>query len=241
LTERNYEEIFPKNFLKSVACEIRFDPLLSIEEKIPDFQKTVRKSLPAIRREMIYPLPEAFENLSEPHHWYFVSKDGIKKLRIGINSISYAVSKYDHFDPYFAEFIDKFECFFEMNEIDEFSRIGLRYVNVFPLNSLINLDQESILDYFNPIFKSGLIKDLEPFQFNGLIRWKNDEMFLVNRNILKEEEQNLRQYILDIDSYISNAVKSTNLTDIIYKLHKNLIIQFHRGITDHLIETLRRR
>lgn len=54
MSSRDYSEIFKKNYLTSVACEIRFTSLLLIKERIGEFQKKLEMNFQNLKRVFLF-------------------------------------------------------------------------------------------------------------------------------------------------------------------------------------------
>lgn len=241
MTERNFEEKYPKNFLTSVACEIRFDPLVMIQNYIPEFQEKIRGELPSYGVESTFPVIDASlrSQFSGANQWVFKSRDKIKTLKIVINRIGFIVSKYDNFEDFYDEVTKYFNEFFKICKINEFSRIGLRYVNKFKLNELEDSEEISLIKFFNPVLDKVIIEGYNPFQFETAIRWENNGNTLFLKNEFSIEPSGESNYVIDIDAFKSGNLKKKDLELIIKELYKLEVKEFHNHITDEIINILR--
>jgi len=241
LTERNLEEIFPKNYLTSVACEIRFDPLLMIQNKIPEFQEKIRGDLPSYGFELTIPVldPSITTQFSGVNQWLFKSKDQTKTLKIVVNRIGFIVSEYSTFDIFYQETIKYFSEFFKICNIDEFSRIGLRYVNEFKLVEFEDSQQISLAKFFKVALDKAVIEEYSPFQFETVIRSKKNDYKLFLKNEFNTDVGGESNYIIDIDAFKSGNLKKKDLESTFKELHKLELQEFHNNITDEVINILR--
>lgn len=242
MTERNFEEKFQKNFLTSVACEIRFDPLLIIQNKIPEFQEKIRGKLPSYGFESTIPIvdPSLTSQFDGVKQWIFKSKDKIKTFKILINRIVFIVSKYSKFEDFYEELLKYFNDFFTICNIDEFSRIGLRYVNEFILSELEESKEVSLTKFFNVVLDKTILEEYKPFEFETLIRWKKEKCTLFLKNALSHDVRGESNYIIDIDAFKSGNLQKKDMGEIIKELHKLEIQEFHNHITDEIINILRK-
>lgn len=241
MTERNLEEKFPKNYLTSVACEVRFNPRLKVQNYIPEFQEKIREELPSYGIESTIPVvdPSMTSQFSGANQWMFKSKDKIKTLKISINKIGFIVSKYGKFEDFYDEAIKYFNEFFELSKIDEYFRIGLRYVNVFKLNEIEDSQQISLLKFFNPVLDKAIFEGYVPFQFETAIRSENNGNVLFLKNEYNTDVSGEPIYIIDIDAFTSGNLRKEDLEPVIQELHKLEVKEFHKHITDELINVLR--
>lgn len=230
MNSRNYTEIFKKNFLTSVACEIRFTPLLIIKENIGQFQKEIRENFPKLRRGFI--IPREFEM----DEWVFMSKDSKDKLRTFTDRLSIITTSYNDFEPFYkmvSENIDKF--FKSFKDIDKLTRIGLRYTNEISLNP--NQPLEDILKWFNPLIYEEKIVNLTPFGFSIEFRMPIENNIITCRNNLTFDKS--PKYIIDIDSYTEREVEISKFKSIFKELHELAIKEFHKNIKDEFLNILK--
>ncbi len=241
MSERDIEEIFPKNFLNSVACEIRFDPLLTIQNKIPEFQEKIRGGLPAFGIGKTFPLVES--SITSPFggvsQWVFKSRNEIKTLKVVFNKIVFIVSEYSTFEEFFREAFEYFNHFFEICGIESFFRIGLRFVNEFRLSEIEESPDVPLTKYFNIVLDEGLFEDYNPFQFESTIRCEKDDnaLFIKHEFSINPDEEAI--YVIDIDAFKAGELKKEDLETIIRDLHTLEVKEFHKSITDELVNVLR--
>lgn len=230
MSSRDYNEVFKKNFLTSVACEIRFTPLLIIKEKIGEFQKKIRKDFP--KHEKGFSIPKDFEF----DEWVFISEDGRNKLRIFTDRISIITTLYNDFNPFQTMVDDILRKFFEsFQDIDALNRVGLRYTNDISIDSDNPLD--NILKWFNPLIYENKIKELAPIGFSVEFRIPKGENIITCRNTLPIDKST--RYIIDTDSYTTKEAKIEDIKSIIKELHDLTIVEFHNNIKDEFLSILR--
>lgn len=230
MTSRDYSEVFKRNFLKSVACEIRFTPLLIIKEKIGEFQKKIRNNFP--KHEKGFSIPKNFEF----DEWVFISEDDRNKLRIFTDRISIITTLYDNFNPFYERVCNILDNFLEsFQDIDVLTRVGLRYSNDIDIKSVNPL--EDILKWFNPLIYENKIKDLTPIGFSVELRTPKGENIITCRNAFLRIEST--RYIIDTDAYTTREVRKKEIKPIIKELHDLAIIEFHNSIKDEFLTILR--
>lgn len=222
-------EIFPNPPVKSVSCEIRFPTLLTIKETIPAFQAIVRNEFPDYFTQTT---PRIYKSgVIDEISWNFKSNDDTLNLKIKTNTIVLTSSDYNEFEPYYNIVKEYFENFFELNELDKFLRIGLRYTN-----------REEFDDK-----EPNLSKLLRYFNFNHFKFNENDKInnFSVRYNKIENEyymnivldygkdSQGKYSFLFDFDSYSSKEINKDNYINVLDKLHKNILKIFYEKITEN--------
>ncbi len=240
--EKKFES-YSRNFLNQVACEIRFPSLLILNEIIPLFQKEIRNKFSNLEVGFLVKFPsdlkdQIIKGPPEFNEWTFVSENNLDRIKIAINRIAIITTTYNSYKDFKSKFSKIFEIFFKLSEIDEFSRVGLRFTNTVPI-SKDNYIQE-ITNQFNTIVNQSLITDKEPYTFRTEFRWQNskDEKTTIWTQFSKEKSENPK-YILDIDSYIEQRGSIRDIDKKIDSLHSNLVSEFENSITDNFRERLR--
>jgi len=230
MSHRDLKKVFNVNFLTSVACEIRFPPLLIIKEKISKFQKEIRSDFPQIQKG-IFPTGFGVED------WVFISNDNQNKLRVTTDRLSFITTSYNDFKPYYKMISDNLKKFFKtIDEIDVLSRIGLRYTNDIPINDDNPL--EDIIKWFNTIIFEKKIKDLKPNSFSVEMRIPKGNNIISYRNHYSLGINNTLRYIIDIDSYTEREINKEKAESIINELHDLVIKEFHNNIKDEFLHVL---
>ena len=148
VTHLNLPEVdFSKTALRTVVCQLRFNPILKIGVDTPvDFQDLVRASLPKFRAEKQAAVeftitgpggersevPPIIDSLaSEPTIWRFISEDNAWTASLAAGHLSLQTRAYTRF-PEFAERLALVHDALQTTYgVDHFTRLGLRYINLF--------------------------------------------------------------------------------------------------------------
>jgi len=232
MSQRNLEEIFKINYLTSVSCEIRFTPLMIIKDKVAEFQKEIRNYFPNIQKG-IFPI-SGFEF----NEWIFHTNDNRKKIIATTDRLGVITTTYNDFKPFFEMVTKNIGKFFEIiTDIDNVSRIGMRYTNEIPLDK--DNPIKDILNWFNPTIYEDKINNLKPIAFSSEIRIIHEANTLTSRNNFSLIIGNSPKYIIDIDSYTEKEIETENINSIIIELHKLAIKEFHNNIKDEFLQILR--
>ncbi len=215
--------MYKTNFIKEVILRIDYNTPIS------DLQSDALKRLKSMsiyqssefKEEIIKSLELKFEQeeqsfrmRTEGVRGTYSLDDGIHIFRIDNQAFSLNASKYTEFDTFFEIFRSGFNAFQEVFNVEEYKRIGLRFINRIEIDQLAGIT--SWKEYINP----HLIPNYEHITLpeNGftLRRNMNDiilgngEYFLRYRTGLwnKEFPSKIidKEFIIDIDCYIDNVV-----------------------------------
>lgn len=240
LSDRDFSESFPSNFLASVAFEARFDPFLAIQNSISEFQKQIRGEYPLIERGFAVQLgPPAPSFQAEPSEWKFSSKDGTRQVRIAIDKYVVVFKRYQTFQEFSSEIHRIINTMSELTGIDSYTRVGIRFVNEIELKNEEPPTIE-ILRLFNPLLSHDTIKERNPFKFSAEIRYRYDDSCMTTTwNRYFESPEKGRLYVLDIDAFTEEQTPHGALLNLSKRLHELAVQEFHKGIQSEFVELLR--
>lgn len=228
MTEITEVEQYINPPLKSVSCEIRFPTLLTISAKIPEFQVMLRDIFPDYYTQTI---PRAYKGgVIDEIWWVFKSSNDALNLKVKNNSIVLTSTKYTSFTPFFNIIKENFEEFFNLNSLDRFLRIGLRFTNREDFENKES-DLNILLKYFKlRFFKFNETDSIESFSVRYKIK-EGDYSMNVGEDY-NINPQGKYFYIFDFDSYIDKNVNKENYKSVVENLHKEIIKTFENYITD---------
>jgi len=122
---------YPRNFIKTAVCEVRFPTLLELEEKAPQkLQAKLRKDFPFYEQQIV---EIGGDGPSREHRYLFRSKDKHWTVAVKSFALSMETSKYVDFDDFFSRLKKVFDHAQSMIDADFFTRVGLRYINFVPI------------------------------------------------------------------------------------------------------------
>ncbi|MBD3405657.1 MAG: TIGR04255 family protein [Candidatus Lokiarchaeota archaeon] len=237
LSTRNYDETFPINFLTSVTFEVRFDPLLAIQQKVPTFQEKIRGKYPGLGKGVSFSIGLPFQESPESIQWEFSTKDKTSHIRLSMDRLIFVTKEYKNYSEFRENYTFAFNEFTKTTKLQNFNRLGLRYINEIPLPHENNVI-EYILKRFNPIISRSRIEEDAPITFQTEYRVRHDEGLVTLRNNLSFED-GIPKYIIDIDGYSVEVMTSNQIETISEKLHNLIVTEFHKNITDKFLESLR--
>lgn len=220
--------------LKSLSCEIRFPTLLKIVDTIPDFQNIIRETLPNYYTQSI---PVASKHgIVDEFSWNFRSDLNGIGLRVKNNLIVLQSDKHVKFSVLLEYIKDFFGEFFRVNEINNFSRIGLRYINREDFNEEEpNLD--NVLRYFNLIY-TNLEENVRINNFNVQFNRKEDNYYINIINKYSKRQDDRYSFLFDYDCYYMDDLDIDNYLDILENLHDKILKSFEENITNEYLQIL---
>lgn len=222
------DEIFPNPPIKTVSCEIRFPTLLTIKDTIPKFQAKIRNEFPDYYTQKV---PRAYKSgIIDETWWIFKSSDDNLTLKLKNSSIVLTSTNYKEFTPFYEIIKTYFDNFFNLNSIDNFLRIGLRYINTEEFEDK-EPNLHKLLEYFN--LRHFTFEESDQFN-NFAIRYNKIESELY-MTVLLEYNKNLQgkyEFLFDFDSYTPKEIDRESYIGVIENLHKNILKVFHGIITE---------
>jgi len=132
-------EVFKRNFLKSVVCQIKVQPIFRIASELPaQFQEKVRKDYPAVQEEKSVQVEvrgQETQQRSLGSTWRFKSDDGYWAVTLDSAFIALETKTYQSFTDFRSRFEKIYDAYMTTYEPSQPERIGLRYINVIrPIN-----------------------------------------------------------------------------------------------------------
>ncbi|MCC5835439.1 MAG: TIGR04255 family protein [Opitutales bacterium] len=139
----------PQSPLIFVLGQVRFAPVLSMEEKIPAIQDSLRKNgFPRLSvREIEITKRDANgkTEIERRKQWEFINKEKWASVLIDTDFIVFQVTRYKLFEHYISEFKGILDTFAHHAKPDLVQRIGLRYVDL-----VIPRDDQKLESYLSP-------------------------------------------------------------------------------------------
>jgi uncharacterized protein (TIGR04255 family) len=236
------------NPINTCLIQIKFSPLLIIEESIIKLQEAFRnEGFTEFKKVEVnnYNISEEpdIPQVSKKNKWLFYTNDEQRIIILDTTQISYQVSTYSNFTSFiklFKNILEKFSKIIKFTNNTLINRIGLRYVNCFEgednFNKYLKAEYQGIklspefhkIDkaIINTTYRCPLLIDDKKIS-NLLLRvYQNGIGVKVPLNIysLKENIQKEKKLItfLDIDQSLLFENYSLTSLEEIYKFAKNL-------------------
>jgi len=244
----NYE-IFKNPTVIEVVFEIRFPPINFIPEKIGEFQLAIMDKFPQSEQifEQQFPILTSKSEINTSKimnditiKWLFhdEEKKNIVTLKSNrLNIISKEYKSYNHPEhPKFRELIEyTISKFFGTFPIKKIERIGLRYIDVCPLE---RKNTEYFTRYYKPFFNIEQFKIEDILENFFLVRMKKDPYRILFQSKINRNSEGKYRYIMDFDGYTLNILSKNYLkiTDELYEIIHNL---YFNNITDQFKDYMR--
>jgi uncharacterized protein (TIGR04255 family) len=249
--------IYRNNPLIRVICQYRFTPILKIDSDIPaDFQDKIRDVFPlyferTVNRQELVSDPKSeispdFINLmsksSSLKNHEFVSSDGSLKANLTRTYIALSTTKYEKWENFYSSFSHIMEEFMRIYNPPFFTRIGLRYTDVFNRTNLgitdVNWDQ-LINPMFLGILSSPISKNIENFESiyeiklaDSLSKVRIVNSFLIHKPSLE------KCFMVDSDFYTSKRLSFPDANQKLEFLHQRATRLIRWIIRDELHRTM---
>jgi len=229
-------EVFKKPTVVKVVFEIRFPQLFNIEQKISEFQLKIMDDFPLSDQLFEQPFQISPSGTPAPPLtplgnvtlvWQFQNPTQKTKIIVKsnrLNIISTEYKSYNHPDhPKFRELIKNIVLkFLALVSIKKFERIGLRYIDICPLEQKTN---EYFEKYYHPNFDINQFKVEDIIENLSLVRIKREPHNLLFKSGIRTDDKGNYIYFMDFDGYSFNTLNekflevTDNLQQIIYKVY----------------------
>lgn len=240
---------YKNNFLTQVICQITFAHNLEINDSTlaelkKDFGETYSE-LATIQQRGIFIENDGSELKTKTENgnmWQIRSNDETHFINITQQFVAITFTKYVKFSDYIViveTFVHKFLSRFA--GIDEFSRIGLRYVNQIKVDDLDDgwgkyLSKE--LTCSTNFVDSGKLRRSMNAMF---IQHDEDTKLTYNFGVFNQyfpAPISENEFILDLDAFHDTGVSSEDFRSLVEKFNKVIAIYFEKSITEKLREKM---
>jgi len=238
--------IFNKNPLDKVVCQLRFPSILKIDVDIPyEYQEKIREDFPdynesndiklEVKSDEASQVPsdlikEISKTQGNKNH-QFKSDDGIWSINLTRNFLALTTLNYVQWEDFLSKFKKVVEAFIEIYNPNYYSRIGLRYINVFQ-KSKLNLEKSSWKQLFNEhiiglLGSEELEGEILAFENKYEIKLSDAESKVrILTGFVKSLDNEEIAYVIDNDFY-------TNIKTPIENMSERL--EFYHSISSNLI------
>lgn len=243
--------------LQEVICQLRFPTILSINEKAPaDFQEAVREAFPLYSVNQDRPAPKLVD-LGSPNarleqaapvtNHAFMSSTGIWKLNLTQDFIALSTLRYNGWED-FAQRLDRpLAEFIRLYHPAFFSRMGLRYVNIFSRRAL-QLEGRPWRELFQPACLGPLAEEDVDEAATGKCSVETEMGFRdgtrlklhAGPGLLKRGQQQDPEvkFILDIDCSAAGQLEGGQVPERLGHLHAHASHTFQGAIGQELHEAM---
>lgn len=233
VTEQELEEIFPSPSVREVAFELRFAPRLRIAPEVWRIQDSLAESYPSVNEEM-----QAQPDGRLLQAWVFGNLAERRTIKVSQENFVVIFNKYGSFEQFKEEALVRANAFTSLFQIENFLRVGLRYVNHIELGP-----EQGVRDLQRYV---NLPIDFERFDPASI-----EQLLTEFRLVAGEHKINIRGallrlpgkagalFILDLDCYTASAVEVTSLSRLMEEFHHKIQIQFLEHIRQEYRQVMR--
>ncbi len=232
---------YKNSSLVEVICQLRFSEIPSINSITPlNFQAAIREQFPQYSAVQEQP---AGGNSPPVLNHQFVSNDGVWRVNLTMHFISLSCKHYTDWET-FANHLDRpLASFIQIYKPDNFTRIGLRYINFFSRERL-HLEGIPFRELFDSKYLGLMAADILPEQgfHNSIV----EADFAIGNNcrakvhagpgMVKrngQQDPNIN-FILDLDYYTSGNIPINHAAGTLENLHNRTYPLFRGAITQLL-------
>lgn len=237
-----FEDIcYNTNYIQEVVCRLDFaSPIIELRKSMPKpIYEVVRKYYPiaepqdVIGTELsINPLNGPIINQIATKQWVFLSRERRNKCTIDSDSVVFSITNYGIFEDARSAFLDVLDIVMKTNIDNQGKRLGLRYINSFPLKGKEQWINEK---FFTAIAAH---KDEKTTRLLTTLEYASLDMDLKVRlvygynnpdypAVIKRED-----FVIDIDAYTTGIIYKDDLEQLIDGMHFEVQSCFETMITD---------
>lgn len=238
-------EIFKRNSLTSVICQIKVQPIFRIASETPAlFQEKIRHIYPIVNREEAVEVEvrgKDFMPRNLGNTWRFLSEDNLWQVTLESGFLAFETKAYTSFTDFKNKFEFVHEQYCKTYAPSRPERIGLRYTNkIRPINVRTFSDWTKWIkpefigllahkDYVTePIINDfKVIETLQPPGFVGL------------RHGLMSDQERTFHYLIDIDRYIMGAKNQEEIAMYMKKFNEDCYNLFRTTVGDNCYKWMR--
>lgn len=237
-----YEDIsYKRNYVKEVVCRLDFaSPILSLRNSMPkEIYEIVKKYYPiaepidVIGTELnINPINGPVINQVATKQWQFLSRDRKNKCSIESSAVIFSITNYNIFEEARNSFVDILKIVMNTFGDNQGKRLGLRYINVFPLKGNETWIESKFYDAISAHKVETTMKLLTSIEYAVIEK----DLFVILKYgynnpdypaIMKKED-----FLIDIDSYSSGIIYEDDLDKLVDDMHDEVQKCFESMITD---------
>jgi len=251
--------VYARKPLKSVVCQLRFPPILRIDAELPvNFQDRIRRNFPNFTEmsDVTIQVPTAALGEQVPadvirqvlqsslaKNYVFASADGSSQVNLMRIFVAMTTSAYETWENFRERFLVPFRALMEVYNPAYFSRIGLRYLDVF-VRSEVGLTDVPWRDLLSPAL-IGLLEPpntadfVETFQSSSEMRLTGEgNRARVVATLRKAGNGNEDAFMLDSDFFNGDRTEVGAAFDRLDFLHSYASRLLRWAITDRLHQAM---
>lgn len=231
IDDKTLDEVFPHNPIREVVFEVRFPPNLRVMRDACNMQEALAAEYPLLRIEQL----ESIQSPTKTIYVFGNDKQG-REIKLWDDRLAVMFTYYTNFEEFKAEVKAKTQLFSDLYQINQFQRIGLRYIN----NIVIpNQKGISALQFVRPYLDGNRvdIDSIPTFRVEFLS--KRDGYILQARTGLLRPGTEEAVYVLDFDAFVAPLANQEQDWTILDTLHRGIQVEFLSHITKEYMQIMR--
>ena len=243
---------YNKKTLQSVSFELRFSPILQIAKDSPaEFQNGIINAFPLMSEQMQRqhtlnlclsssenaPILPSNNVVSSEKLWIFQSGDNTKSIILTKKSLTIATDNYRNWVEFKQDIQRAFDSLVTSYKGVVFTRMGLRYINVFSKKRLGIQEKTSWKSFIEPSFlgllSSKAWKSIENYQNTQDLKLElyNAKARVMTTTATAPDDNKCLSLMFDTDLYINETLEIKNIEEQMDFLHNQ-----SRGIFEFAIK-----
>lgn len=245
-------QIYGRNQLAEVICQLRFPEILSINNRTPaDFQELIRTDYPIYASTTERPAPKLIggpgnmqlQNGQPINNYQFASVDGSWRVNLTSKFISLSCTNYTSWETFARKLDQPLVAFIQTYKPAFFERIGLRYLNFFSREAL-GIEDVPYRELISPAYLGILNED--ELEEKSTLRSSVDAEVAIHGGchakihagpgMVKQNGQQQKEikFIFDQDLYMNGNIPVNLSAGALETLHSQAYPIFRNAITDKL-------
>jgi len=219
--------IYKRNPLTKVICQLRFPPILRIDTEVPSlFQEAIRNSFPLYNEkvELMQTTAVGLTKTASNRNHEFCSDDSIWKINLTRTFLSISTSQYHHWEEFIEKFLISTEALLSIYHPPFFTRVGLRYINVFDRSALELNDAnwtELLKPYFLGLLSTEIGNEVQNCENVYEVKLRdNDSIVRIATSFVQNAKSKEQCYMVDNDFHCPKKLKTDDLGGKLDFLHE---------------------
>ena len=227
------DEIFPNNPLREVAFEIRFPMNLRVLRDVYEVQQFLRNEYSVVNREETI-TPTDPTTIS----YHFTDPNHKKTIKLNEDRLAIIHGGYESFEVFKTDILSKSNWFCDFFRLEQFLRVGLRYINQIPI---VLEDGPGLLSkVVNPYIDLNRIGNNKVIQFGTHVLIQKERCAVQIRNALLPQSPQHSFYILDLDAFTEGQGNVKHLGETLEILHHTIQVEFLTHVTEGFKSQMRK-
>lgn len=239
-------EVYDRNFLKSVICQIRVPPIFKIGANEPpaQFQDQIRSDYPLVAQEnpvQVEVKGGALKPTNLGNIWRFISNDHMWQVTLDTAFIALETKAYKSFTEFNEKFKKVYQAYNSIYLPARPERVGLRYINMIrPINVRSTSDWLMWIkpELFGLIGKEDIIREPILHDFKEFHTSQDPGSLIVKHGLMNDQEKQ-KFYLIDIDRFNMGARDSNEALGYLDRFHQDSYNFYNWAVGEECIKWLK--